>query len=84
MSLRRKVISRRKLKEPNKAEKKNLTDLIRRNRIFSGPCYKQPKCQKQKNVAEKGSLKWMWEGVTDTQMKQGWIRTKPGAPAEFK
>ena len=61
MSLRRKVISRRKLKEPNKAEKKNLTDLIRRNRIFSGPCYKQPKCQKQKNVAGK-------------DVRHGWFR----------
>lgn len=61
MSLTRKVINKRKLKEPTKPqEKKNLTDLIRRNKIFSGPCYEDPWCQR--NVAEMGQLKWMWGG----------------------
>lgn len=86
MSLRRKVINRRKLKELNKALKKeNLTEFNQEKQNILPPRYKKPSAKKKKKkVAEMGSLKWLWEGVTDTQMKRGWIRTKPGAPAEFK
>lgn len=40
-------------------KKKNLTDLIRRNRIFSPPVTKSPSAKKKKKVAEMGSSKWI-------------------------
>lgn len=62
--------------------KKNLTDLIRRNRIFSGPCYKDPQCQK--SVAEMGQLKWMWEGVTETHDEAGIYLYRTSSPSRIQ
>lgn len=56
MSLTIKVINRRKLKEPSKAQGKNLTDLIRRNKIFSRPGYKDHQCPPKKGAIN-GTIK---------------------------
>lgn len=63
MSLTAKVINRRKLKEPNNAQKKkHLPDLIRRNKIFSRPYYKDPLCQKKSGI----------NGTIKMDMERGW------------